>query len=320
MTTSQRAFRRTGTFLSTIAAAVVAGVAVADEDAADSLCERWSDPVAVGELDVTVMPEASGIAVSARGDRLYHINDGTRAAFFVTARDGSGARRVRVNGFAPRDVEDLALGPCGERTCLYLADVGDNDARRPSVQIAIVEERADFGAAAAPLRVVEARYPDGPHNSEAIAIHPTSGDLLLVTKAAITLGPRGPARVYRLRAAQLAAGGEQTLEAVGTIPFETLTEIGLPLRRIVTAMDYSPGGERLMLLSYDAAVEIVVDPASGLPNADTWIAGSTHRAFAIEGLRQAEAVAYDTDGRSIFYSTESVRGAAAPLMRQACGG
>lgn len=319
MTVSQRAFGCAGHFVSAIAAAVVAGAAVAAEDAADALCERWADPVVAGELDIGLMPEASGIAVSARGDRLYHVNDGTRPGFFVTARDGSGARHVRVSGFRPRDVEDLALGPCGERTCLFIADVGDNAERRPSVQIAIVEERADFGDVAAPLRVVEARYPDGPHNSEAVAIHP-SGDLLLVTKAAITLGPRHPARVYRLRAAQLAAGGEQTFEVVGTIPYETLTQIGLPVRRVVTAMDFSPGGGRLLLLSYDSAVEIAVDPASGLPPTDAWAEGRTHRVLAIEGLRQAEAIAYDTHGRAIFLSTESVRGAAAPLMRRACGG
>jgi len=123
-----------------------------------------------------------------------------------------------------------------------------------------------------------------------------------------------------LRAAQLAAGGEQTFEAVGTIPFETLTEIGLPLRRVVTAMDFAPGGERLVLLSYDSAVEIAVDRATVLPAPDAWAEGRTHRVIAIETLRQAEAVAYDTDGRSILYSTESLRGSAAPLTHQACGG
>lgn len=318
MTIAPRASGRAGVLASAVAAAAV-GCAAAAEDAGESLCEQWSVPVSAGELDVALMPEASGIAVSARGDRLYHVNDGTRPGFFVTARDGSGARHVSVSGFAPRDVEDLALGSCGERTCLYIADVGDNAERRPTVQIAIVEEREDFGEVAAPLRVVLARYPDGPHNSEAIAIHP-SGDLLLVTKGAITLAPRGPARVYRLRAAQLAAGGEQTFEAAGTIPFETLTQIGLPLRRVVTAMDFAPGGDRLVLLAYDSAVEIAVDRATGLPAVDAWAEGRTHRVIAIETLRQAEAVAYDTDGRSILYSTESVRGSAASLIRQACGG
>src|SRR5690606_14163146 len=74
MTVSQRAFGCAGHFVSAIAAAVVAGAAVAAEDAADALCERWADPVVAGELDIGLMPEASGIAVSARGDRLYHVN------------------------------------------------------------------------------------------------------------------------------------------------------------------------------------------------------------------------------------------------------
>ena len=75
-----------------------------------------------------------------------------------------------------------------------------------------------------------------------------------------------------------------------------------------------------MLLSYDSAVEIAVDRATGLPAAAAWVAGRTHRAIPIERLRQAEAIAYDADGRSILYSTESARGSAAPLTRQSCGG
>jgi hypothetical protein len=301
-----------------VAAAAAACISMAAHGT-EPLCKRWSEPVAVGGLDIALLPEASGIAISARGERLYHVNDGTRPGFFVTARDGGAPRHVRVSGFAPRDVEDLALGPCGDRTCLSIADVGDNAERRPSVQIAIVEEREHFAAEVAPLRVVEARYPDGPHNAEAVAIHP-SGDLVLVSKTAISLIPRGPARVYRLRAAQLASGGVQTFEAVGTVPYAALTALGLPLRRVVTAMDFAPGGDRLVLLSYDSAVEVVGDFAAGWPAPPAWVEGSTHRSFRIAPLRQAEAVAYDVDGRSILYSTESVLGYAAPLIRQACGG
>jgi hypothetical protein len=283
--------------------------------AASEPCSQWADPVKIGELDAAVMPEASGLAISHISSRLYHVNDGGEAAFHVTSRDGSEHQRVGVTGFTPRDIEDLALGPCDEGTCLYLADIGDNAARRPFVQIAVVADEKDFGDRVAARRVTRARYPDRPHDAEAIAIHP-SGDLFLVTKA--RLGQQAPGRLYRLSAAQIAAGGEQTFEALGTIPVPDLTDHGLVRRRVVTAMDIAPDGQRSVLLTYDSVIELALDLRDGLPGDDEWIEGKTHRAAPIARVIQAEAIVYDEDGRSILYTTESILGSSVPLVRQAC--
>lgn len=282
---------------------------------AGSLCANWSEPVAVGALDIAKTPEASGIAVSRTYSRLYHLNDGNEPAFYVTNMNGGAMRKVNVTGFQPIDMEDMALGRCGERDCLYLADTGDNAAWRDSVRIAILEEVERFEDWVVPLRVLNARYPDGPHDAEAIAIHP-SGDLFVVTK--MRVGREGPARLFRLSAAQLEAGGEQTFDALGEIPVPALTGIGPGRRRTVTAMDIAPGGDRFILLTYDSAIEIALDLNDPLPKPDELVEGRTHRALPIAQLIQAEAIAYGQDGRSIFYTTESVRGSAVPLMRQAC--
>jgi hypothetical protein len=283
--------------------------------AASEPCSSWADPVKIGELDNAVMPEASGLAVSHGASSLYHVNDGGEAAFHVTSRNGGAHRRVGVAGFTPRDIEDIALGPCAEGTCLYLADIGDNTGRRPFVQIAVVEEAKSFGDRVTARRVIRVRYPDRPHDAEAIAIHP-SGDLFLVTKA--RLGQQAPAHVYRLAAAQLAAGGEQTFEALGTIPVPDLTDHGLVRRRVVTAMDIAPDGERFVLLTYDSLIELAFDLREGLPGDAQWIEGRTHRAAPLARVIQAEAIAYDDDGRSVLYSTESILGSSVPLIRQAC--
>jgi hypothetical protein len=277
------------------------------------LCTRWSEPVRVGELDVATIMEASGLAISRDGKRLYHINDGDIPAFFVTDAEGGRLRQVRVAGFTPLDMEDMGYGRCGQAQCLFLADTGDNAVRREHVQIAVVPEADEFAGEVNPLRVVTARFPDGPHDVEAIAIHP-DGNLLLATKSRIGIG--GPSQLFRLASAQLDAGGEQTFELLGEIPVPALTSRGLPVRRVVTSMDISPDGRRLMLLTYDLAFEIALDPQQLLPG--KWTEGGSHRALDIAPLVQAEAIAYDRDGRSILYSTESVRGTAAPLMRQQC--
>src|SRR6185369_3706175 len=139
--------------------------------AAEGLCTRWSEPVKAGELDVRTMVEASGIAVSHSSPRLYHINDGDGAFFYITDVHGGALQKVHVTGFAPQDIEDMALGPCGDSTCLYLADTGDNDSQRKSVQIAVIRESEHFGREVKPERVITAHYPDGPHDAEALAIH-----------------------------------------------------------------------------------------------------------------------------------------------------
>ena len=283
--------------------------------AADGLCKRWADAAEAGTLPVATIMEASGIALAGKGSRLYHINDGEGPLFYITDAKGGALQSVRISGFMPSDIEDLGRGPCGKDTCLYVADIGDNAVRRQSVQIALIKEVDSFGAEVAPERVITARYPDGPHDAEAIAIHP-SGDLFLVTKS--RLGQQqNPALVFRLGATQLAAGGEQKFEQVGTLPLIKLSEaLGDSPRRIVTAMDISADGKRFVLLTYDAVLEFAVDLKGGLP--DSWAEGRTHHAAPIATLLQAESIAYERDGRSILYSTESIRGTAAPLMRQSC--
>lgn len=296
---------------------VVSGLLAPTTLTAAEICTRWSEPQELGRLDVSLLPEASGIGLSVSGDRLYHINDGEEAAFVVTDARGGGARKITVEGFAPADVEDLAVGPCAKRSCLFLADVGDNAMRRQSVRIAIIEEQERYGDKVKPQAVVTARYPDGPRNAEAIAMHP-GGDLFVVTKNGSGLGRSGPAAVYRLTAAQLTAGGEQVFEARGEIPVPDMAGNGLTPRRVVTAMDISPDGRRTMLLTYDFMVELAVDLARPLPAPDAWEQGRTYRATQLATLLQAESIAYDRDGRSVLYTTESIRGSAAPLVRHAC--
>jgi hypothetical protein len=296
-------------------AAVLSMLHLAAATAAQGVCTRWSEPAKVGDLDVKIIMEASGIAVSRAAQRLYHNNDGSRPEFHITDLQGNILQTVRLKDFAAQDIEDISLGACGSNTCLYIADIGDNAVRRESVQIAVVREARTFSAEAMPEKLITARYPDGPHDAEAIAIHP-SGDLFLATK--VRIGQQaGPSQLFRLSAAQLAAGGEQNFEAAGTIPVAALSEsLGQSPRRIVTAMDFSSDGRRLLLLTYDAAIEIALGEKPALPT--EWTEGTTHRAFAIAPLLQSEAIAYDRDGVSILYSTESIRGTPAPLMKQIC--
>lgn len=278
----------------------------------DGLCPAWSVPQMLGTLDIAVLNEASGIEIPADGSRLYVMNDGTDPIFDVLLPDGTGGRRVRVTGFRPLDLEDIAVGPCGAEQCVFLGDIGDNATRRDSVQIAIVAERDDYPADVAPLRIVRARYPDGPRDAEAMAVD-ASGDVWIATKTPFR--QPAPAEIYRLSAAALAADGMQTLEPRGKIPTTDLGR-GAGSRRVATGMDIAPDGRRFIVMTYDVAIEFAFAPGDSVPAA--WHEGGNFRTITLAPLIQTEAVAYADNGRTIVYTTESVQGSPAPIFRQTC--
>ena len=136
----------------------------------------------------TELRESSGLGVSQSypgvfwthndsgdGPRLYAIDDS--AALLAT---------VTVEGAMARDWEAMDLGRCpaaADRSCLYVADIGDNRSQRESVVIYIIEEPDPFAGdhEAALVGVVPFVYPDGPHDAEGLAIT-ADGDVVVVTK------------------------------------------------------------------------------------------------------------------------------------------
>jgi len=286
-------------------------------------CLQWQEGVRVGTLDPGLLNEASGIAASrAFPGRFYHNNDsGDGPYFYVTDERGDAVRRIAITGFEPRDVEDLALGACaGAPSCLYVGDIGDNAASRPLVRFLEIAETADFAATVAPLRIIEARYPDGPHNAEGFAIHP-NGDLFLITKAADARNHQsGPAQIFRLSAAQLATppGEVQEFTLVGAIDLPALINDAY-MNQVATAMDISADGQRALILTYRGLIEWRQDLSVPFDGAATLEPTRDYSWAPLPVLPQAEAAAYLPAGDGVVYSTEVVAPfRAAPLIEQAC--
>lgn len=129
-------------------------------------------------------------------DVFYAHNDrGDTSRLFAFTRSGRHLASFKVKKARNEDWEDLAAGPCAARSCLYIADTGDNDLERiESVIYRVVEP--DLAAAAEPSLASERfpfRYTDGPHDVEAMLVHPSTGVVTLVTKE-----ESGPAGVYEL--------------------------------------------------------------------------------------------------------------------------
>ena len=286
------------------------------------VCKAWSPAQAYGELDTKLVNEASGLDVSAKyPGRLYHNNDsGDDLRFYVSDLTGQNTRAVDVEGPKPQDIEDLSVGPCDGGTCIYLGDIGDNPARREDVVFTLVKERNTFEDKVKPLRTVRARYPDGPHNAEAFALHP-NGDLFLVTKPAdrVMMTPV-PAKVYKLTAAQLREPGQtQTFAKIGEIVLPSVMATQAFPGSISTALDISADGKRAILLTYMSALEIGMDFKNGLPPFSQWVEGRDYKVIALDSLPQQEAAAWLPGDKSFIYDTEATRGSkGAPIREVRC--
>jgi hypothetical protein len=138
------------------------------------------------------LPEASGLVVSrvAQG-RLWAHNDSGKPEIFALDANGKVTGRVTISGAAVQDWEAMASGPCESSTCLYIADIGDNDAGRSDIIIYRVPEPATVSGSAQVNGMFRASYPDGAHDAEALLVAP-DGRLYIVTK-----GDTGHIALYR---------------------------------------------------------------------------------------------------------------------------
>lgn len=129
--------------------------------------------------------ESSGLAVSALHDEILwtHADGGSVAQVRAVDRSGRTVAVVTLAGIDPYDPEALAPGRAPDGTALlWLADIGDNLAERADISVfRLAEPRAleDRTVDAAWFRFT---YPDGPHDAEALLVHPRTGRMFVVTK------------------------------------------------------------------------------------------------------------------------------------------
>jgi hypothetical protein len=156
--------------------------------------------------------EASGIATSILHPAVVYVqNDsGDAARFFaVDVHTGRTVATYTVPRATNVDWEDIAVARDRRGvSSVWLADVGDNDARRTEVCIYRVDEPR--GSAVGQPEVWRLRYPDGPHDAESLAVAP-GGAAFIVTKSLL-----GSSAVYAVPARP---GGVQTLRKIGEIRF-----------------------------------------------------------------------------------------------------
>jgi hypothetical protein len=205
-----------------------------------------------------------------------------------------------VTGVEAEDWEDIATGPSTDTGWdLYIADIGDNSRERGTVLVHRVPEpvSVDADISAEPETIVLS-YPDTSHDAETLLVHPETGDLYIITKEFSSRS-----MVFK---AEAPLRGEMTLERIGTITINDFLSDR-------TGGDISPDGTRVILSTYAAGYELVL-PA-GAPFDEIW--EQTPHRVEIGEHEQGEAIAYSSDGASLFATSE---GAHPPLYRIDRGG
>jgi hypothetical protein len=256
----------------------------------------------LGTVSDPAIGESSGLAASRRHPGLVwtHNDSGDAPLVFCLDAKAANCGVWRVAGAEAFDWEDMAAGPGpdGNGTFLYLGDIGDNIDQRTEIVVYRIPEpvpaagppsTAAAPATTGPAEVIRLRYPDGPHDAEAMAVHPTTGDLYVISKDAQS------ARVYKAKA-PLDPSKVTTLAQMGNIRLGT----GPRGLEVVTGADISRDGTRVALSSYAQGYELEV-PAGGTFD-DVWSARPVP--VTLGPRLQGEAIAYRLDGRALLTSSE----------------
>jgi len=252
-----------------------------------------------------VVRELSGFAASHRHPGIFwaHNDSGNAAALYALRADGTIAATVPLRGVTLRDPEDIAVGPCAagsEQSCIYLGDIGDNGSRRKSVQVLKVPEPERIEDAPLVPAILPFRYPDGPHDAEALVVDPGTARVFVITKSLFSLG-----NVYRIDGLGSREGGTavrvRTLKAPRE--FDSTT----------TAADAHPSGTRLLLRTYTRAWELRSPDARAFED----VLDAEPVAVPEQPQPQGEAIAYTADGRDYLLGGE---GAGSPLYLVTCAG
>ena len=283
-------------------------------------CE-WSQSQTVGELDAAVLPEASGLARSSvNPSQLYHVNDsGDALAFYVSDLMGENLQRVGLESPPPglSDLEDIAMGPCGNSSCLFLGDIGGNTFARDTLRIFVVEEQASWTDISPILYTLTINYPDAIDDAEGLAVHP-NGDIYILSKAILSPFGTVSAKLYRLDNWQQNPDAFHTLSLVAELDLAALSQTTLDLfSHVATALAISPDGNRFSVLSYGNLYEFALDLSSLGANEAVIIDSLEKVSVAnVERLPQQESLAY-LDAKTLLYGSEA-RGASSELRATSC--
>ncbi len=268
-----------------------------DGPSGEDPCEQWGEPEQTGTVADSSLNEISGVALSRRNEGVLWVMEDHLAPNTVSALDAAGnlLGTVTLDGVVNNDWEDLAVGNCGETTCVFVGEIGDNDHDRPWHGVYRFPEPLVPPEGGMELTVTAELfpyvYPDGSYDSESLAVMP-DGTPVLFTKEYDT----DQSTAYSFPT--LDSTTTVTLDRRGRFYTGSGTEGGAAA---ATAADLWPDGTRLILRTYGHVWELTLS-SDGLDDLED--AAREELTAATE--RQGEAIAYDPHQRRYVTLSEDV--------------
>jgi len=280
----------------------------------------YQDAVQMGYLANRELNEVSGLACSRLNhDVLWAINDsGSGPYLYAVDTRGAHLGKVRVRNALNQDWEDLASFQLRGVAYLLIADVGDNQEVRTDYLIYVIEEPAieqtndPAGQSVAWNYRIRFIFEDGSRDCESVAVDLQGQQIILLSKRSV------PPILYRLPLSNQNGDRIQVarrLTEVSSIPQPTLQDIIEDprfgrFRSQPTAMDVSPDGSTAVILTYKSGFVFQRRLKEDWAQAFNQIP----QQIKLPRLRQAEALCFAADGRTLFITSEKIP---APLLRLA---
>ena len=254
------------------------------------------------------LAEISGIEIAEGPVFLVHNDDGAPLLFALDL-GGEVVGRFELEGAKNHDWEDLARMPLDGRRVMVVGDIGDNEARRTSIQLYFAELPENLHTSpeqqavrVVPTHVLELRYPDGPRDCEALAYDPVSGMILLLTKR------DKPARLYGVDSARAMEASDLELEFLGTVhPLrppsrDDYRKLGKAADWISqpTGMDINEDGTLAAVITYRSLYLFSRSPQQSW--AEAFLAAP--REFLGPISSDEEAVAFSESDEAVYITTE----------------
>lgn len=233
------------------------------------------------------LEEVSGVASSLNnpGFLWAHNDSGNGPKVFLVNADLDIKLTCKLKGVKNRDWEDITVGPGPDssKTYVYVAEIGDNDAKFALKYIYRFEEpKAEAGVTDMVITdfdTITFQLPDERKDTETLLLDPATKDLFVVSKR------EEPVWVYQLKYPQ---STRDTITAAKIV--------SLPLTQIVGG-DFSVDGKKLLLKNYE---HIYYWSRTDQKPIGEWLKGKPFEVpYEIEP--QGEAITWATD-QSGFYT------------------
>lgn len=282
-----------------------------DQQTENQTTETATPPVSVertGWLASDKLNEASGMqaSYSRDGDFFVH-NDEGKPVLFGIDETGAELGLVTIVPAKNKDWEDITSVPVEGGRWIVAGDIGDNKSKRKSIKLYFAEEptpgKNDRYAGHLELQHrLDLTYPDGPRDCESMSYDPVGKQILLLSKR------DKPPRLYAIDLETALTQQDAELEFLGTTSS----------LRPPTPRDQLHWGGRTDWISQPTGFDISADGSEAVvityrslyryrrQENEDWLSAMQRKPEELVGPpgAQNEAIAYTTDGKAIYVTTE----------------